>query len=219
MATMQVEVVSPETVLFSGEATQVITRTLGGGEIAFLPGHAPFLGALTENHTRITLTDGTVLDVAVHGGFVQVSGTQGQHPQRRGRAGRSDRSQSCDGGQGTCRGAAAPRARRRSGGRAQPGPRPAERHRRPGRRRLPLISGRPATLDAGSSPACATRSVVRCDTNPCGLRRSLRHDHFVPVHLSAGHRRVQRHRRGDGASCWPRRASHQVIVARRARPA
>ena len=74
MATMQVELVSPEKVIFSGEATQVITRTLGGGEIAFLPGHAPFLGALVENHTRITLVDGTVLDVAVHGGFVQVSG-------------------------------------------------------------------------------------------------------------------------------------------------
>jgi F-type H+-transporting ATPase subunit epsilon len=75
MATMQVEVVSPERVLFSGEATQVITRTLGGGEIAFLPGHAPFLGALVESHTRVTLVDGTTLDVAVHGGFVQVSGT------------------------------------------------------------------------------------------------------------------------------------------------
>jgi len=74
MATMQVELVSPEKVIFSGEATQVITRTLGGGEIAFLPGHAPFLGALVENHTRINLADGTVLDVAVHGGFVQVSG-------------------------------------------------------------------------------------------------------------------------------------------------
>lgn len=75
MATMQVEIVSPERVLFSGEASQVITRTLGGGEIAFLPGHAPFLGALIESHTRIFLTDGSVLDVAVHGGFVQVSGT------------------------------------------------------------------------------------------------------------------------------------------------
>jgi F-type H+-transporting ATPase subunit epsilon len=73
MATMQVELVSPERVVFSGEATQVITRTVGGGEIAFLPGHAPFLGALTENHTRITLADGSQLDAAVHGGFVQVS--------------------------------------------------------------------------------------------------------------------------------------------------
>jgi F-type H+-transporting ATPase subunit epsilon len=71
--TLRVEVVSPERVIFSGEATQVITRTLGGGEIAFLAGHMPLLAALTENHTRIFLTDGEVLDVAVHGGFVEVS--------------------------------------------------------------------------------------------------------------------------------------------------
>ena len=55
---LRVEVVSPERVLFSGEARQVITRTLGGGEIAFLPGHS--------------LTDGTVQDIAVHLGFVEV---------------------------------------------------------------------------------------------------------------------------------------------------
>ena len=73
MAAMTVEVVSPEQVLFSGEATMVITRTLGGGEIAFLPGHAPFLGALTENHTRVFMVDGSVTDIAVHGGFVEVS--------------------------------------------------------------------------------------------------------------------------------------------------
>jgi len=72
-ATMQVELVSPERVLFSGEATMVATRTLGGGEIAFQPGHAPFLAALTESHTRIYLEDGTVQDIAVHGGFVEVS--------------------------------------------------------------------------------------------------------------------------------------------------
>ena len=73
-AAMQVELVSPEKIIFSGEAVQVVTRTLGGGEIAFLPGHAPFLGALIESHTRISLADGSVVDVAVHGGFVQVSG-------------------------------------------------------------------------------------------------------------------------------------------------
>ena len=70
--TLRVEVVSPERVLFSGEAKQVITRTIGGGEIAFLPGHAAFLGALTENHTRIYLVDGSVQDLAVHLGFVEV---------------------------------------------------------------------------------------------------------------------------------------------------
>jgi len=70
---MKVEVVSPERVLFSGEATQVITRTLEGGEIAFLRGHIPFLGALVESHTRIYLADGKVQDLAVHGGFVEVA--------------------------------------------------------------------------------------------------------------------------------------------------
>lgn len=71
--TLHVEVVSPERVLYSGEARQVITRTVDGGEIAFLPGHASFLGALVENHTRIYLADGTVQDLAVHGGFVEVA--------------------------------------------------------------------------------------------------------------------------------------------------
>ncbi len=70
---MQVELVSPEEVIFSGEANMVITRTDGGGEIAFQAGHAPFLAALVENHTRIYLTDGKIQDVAVHRGFVEVA--------------------------------------------------------------------------------------------------------------------------------------------------
>jgi len=69
---VNVAVVSPEQVLFDGEATQVVTRTTEG-DVAFLAGHAPFLGALAENHTRIFLVDGNVLDVAVHRGFVEVS--------------------------------------------------------------------------------------------------------------------------------------------------
>jgi F-type H+-transporting ATPase subunit epsilon len=73
---MQVELVSPERILYSGEATMVVTRTVEGGEVAFQPGHAPFLGALTENHTRIYLPDGRIQDLAVHGGFVQVTGTK-----------------------------------------------------------------------------------------------------------------------------------------------
>jgi F-type H+-transporting ATPase subunit epsilon len=71
-AVMRVEVVSPERVLFVGEATMVVTRVIEGGDIAFMPGHAPFLGALTECHTRLHLEDGRVQDVAVHGGFVEV---------------------------------------------------------------------------------------------------------------------------------------------------
>ncbi len=73
MATMDVELVSPERVLFSGEATMVILRTLEGGDIAFLPGHAPFLGALTEWTGSIHLPDGTIKHAAIHAGFVEVS--------------------------------------------------------------------------------------------------------------------------------------------------
>lgn len=69
---LRVDVVSPERVLFTGEARQVITRTIDGGEVAFLPGHAAFLGALVENHTRIYLADGSIKNLAVHLGFVEV---------------------------------------------------------------------------------------------------------------------------------------------------
>ena len=71
---LRVEVVSPEKVLYSGEADMIVTRTLDGGEIAFQAGHAAFLGVLVENHTRIFQTDGTLMDLAVHRGFVEVSG-------------------------------------------------------------------------------------------------------------------------------------------------
>ncbi len=71
---LRVEVVSPEKVLYSGEADMLVTRTLDGGEIAFQAGHAAFLGVLVENHTRIFQTDGTLKDLAVHRGFVEVSG-------------------------------------------------------------------------------------------------------------------------------------------------
>ena len=69
---VNVAVVSPEEVLFEGEATQVITRTTDG-EIAFLAGHAPFLGTLVECETRVYLPDGSVRSFEIPGGFVEVS--------------------------------------------------------------------------------------------------------------------------------------------------
>ncbi len=69
---MQVQLVSPEQVLYEGEAEMVIARTVGGGDIAFLEGHAPFLGALATWPVRIIQADGE-LRAAVHGGFIEVS--------------------------------------------------------------------------------------------------------------------------------------------------
>jgi F-type H+-transporting ATPase subunit epsilon len=69
---MEVQLVSPEQVLYSGAADMVVCRTLGGGEIAFLDNHAPFLGALDAWPVRLVLADGTQETFAVHGGFVEV---------------------------------------------------------------------------------------------------------------------------------------------------
>lgn len=68
---MQVELVSPEKVLYSGEATMVQARA-AGGDIAFLPGHAPFIGTLAIGVVRIKGADGSEESAAVHGGFVEV---------------------------------------------------------------------------------------------------------------------------------------------------
>lgn len=70
---MQVELVSPERILFSGEAEMVTCRTAGGGDIAFLPGHAPFIAALEIHPVTISLTGGGEERAAVHGGVVEVS--------------------------------------------------------------------------------------------------------------------------------------------------
>jgi F-type H+-transporting ATPase subunit epsilon len=71
-STMRVELVSPERIVWSGDASMVVVRTLAG-EVAFQPGHAPFLAALVHHHCRVYLADGTVRDAAVHRGFVEVS--------------------------------------------------------------------------------------------------------------------------------------------------
>ena len=70
---LAVELVSPERILFSGEASMVRARTVGGGDIAFLPGHAPFVGALAIWTIEVTLIDGGRELAAVHGGFIEVS--------------------------------------------------------------------------------------------------------------------------------------------------
>jgi F-type H+-transporting ATPase subunit epsilon len=72
--TLQVEVVSPERILWTGEAEMVSARTVGGGEIAWLTGHAPFVGALDIGKVVVRPEAGTADQlVAVHGGFVEVS--------------------------------------------------------------------------------------------------------------------------------------------------
>ncbi len=67
-----VELVSPERVAYTGEAKMVICRTTTG-DIAFLPGHVPFIGVLATHPVRVLLDEGGEQVIAVHQGFVEVS--------------------------------------------------------------------------------------------------------------------------------------------------
>lgn len=69
---LQVELVSPAQIAYSGEAKMVIARVVTG-DIAFLPGHVPFIGILQTHPVRVLFDDGTELSIAVHQGFVEVS--------------------------------------------------------------------------------------------------------------------------------------------------
>ena len=68
MATMRVNLVSPERELFSGEATEVYARSLDG-EIGILPGHQPALLALADAPVRVK-TAGGMQEFNVRGGFL-----------------------------------------------------------------------------------------------------------------------------------------------------
>ncbi len=70
---MQVEVVSANRVVWSGESTNVIAKTTDG-EIGILPGHSPVLAVLQPSAVVIFGEDGRQREiVAVDGGFVSVS--------------------------------------------------------------------------------------------------------------------------------------------------
>lgn len=73
---LQVELVSPEGILFEGEASMVQARTVGGGDIGFLTGHEPFLGVLSTHPIKIRLENNTDLVIAVERGFIECTGTR-----------------------------------------------------------------------------------------------------------------------------------------------
>jgi F-type H+-transporting ATPase subunit epsilon len=72
VATMQVQLVAPDRMVWSGEAEIVLARTVDG-ELGILPRHAPLLGVLVEYPVTIRRPDADDLVAAVHGGFLSVS--------------------------------------------------------------------------------------------------------------------------------------------------
>ena len=71
MADLTVSVVSADAELWTGEARQVVARTLIG-QIGLLAGHEPVLGVLAEGEVRITTLDGDVIRVNAQDGFLSM---------------------------------------------------------------------------------------------------------------------------------------------------
>jgi len=69
--TLNVAVVTPEGVAYEGDATAVVVPG-HDGEVAFLRGHAPFVGAIGYGTLRVTTPDGKTRRWYLEGGVAQV---------------------------------------------------------------------------------------------------------------------------------------------------
>ena len=72
---IDVEVLTPEGEVFSGEARQVSTRT-EAGEIGILANHTPLLAALRPTELRLKLSDSETRTYAQAHGWLQVYGNR-----------------------------------------------------------------------------------------------------------------------------------------------
>ncbi|MHB8496448.1 MAG: F0F1 ATP synthase subunit epsilon [Acidimicrobiales bacterium] len=78
-------VVTPERILFSGEATEAVLRTRDG-DMTILAGHTPLVGTVEPGVIRVERPEGETVRVAAHGGFVQVDNEVEPGPADDGRA-------------------------------------------------------------------------------------------------------------------------------------
>ena len=70
MATLKVEIVTPEAPLWVGEATALVARS-SEGWFTVLPEHMDMVGNVVPSVVRVGTTEGEIA-IAVHGGFFQV---------------------------------------------------------------------------------------------------------------------------------------------------
>jgi F-type H+-transporting ATPase subunit epsilon len=70
--TLKFELVTPERMALSQDATQVVVPGLEG-DFTVLPGHAPVLSALRPGVVDVTLPDASKARIFVKGGFAEVN--------------------------------------------------------------------------------------------------------------------------------------------------
>ena len=69
--TLQIEIVTPERLLVSDQATEVQIPGISG-YLGILPGHAPLITELGSGEFSYRRTDGSIQRLAIHWGFAEV---------------------------------------------------------------------------------------------------------------------------------------------------
>jgi F-type H+-transporting ATPase subunit epsilon len=69
---LQIELVAADRVVWSGQASEVLARTVAG-DLGVLAGHAPLLSLLVPGVVEITPLEGAVVRAAVAEGFLSVA--------------------------------------------------------------------------------------------------------------------------------------------------
>ena len=69
---LQIELVAADRVVWSGQASQVMARTVAG-DLGVLYGHAPLLSLLVPGVVEITPLEGDIVRAAVEEGFLSVA--------------------------------------------------------------------------------------------------------------------------------------------------
>ena len=68
---MQLDIITPDTNLFSGEVTSVVLPGIDG-KLGVLNNHAPLITTLSKGEVKITKADGGIQNFETNGGVVEV---------------------------------------------------------------------------------------------------------------------------------------------------
>lgn len=72
MACIKLRIVTPEEMVFEGEADRLVVRTVDG-EVCILPRHIDYLAAVGDGETRVVI-DGKTRKAHCRGGMLHVAG-------------------------------------------------------------------------------------------------------------------------------------------------
>lgn len=72
MSTIQLQIVSPDKVVYEADIAMLIVRSTGG-ELGILPKHAPLVTGLVPHAMRVKMPEGDEQLIAVAGGFMEVT--------------------------------------------------------------------------------------------------------------------------------------------------